>query len=309
MGALGEGGVRVLNDRRHAGRGVTDAELSLGRGARARRGRRDGRGVSAATDPMIELAGRTVLIVDDGLATGGTARAAIQVARAHGAAQGRARRPGGAARRPCTLCERGRRRRGDAADPDRSRRSGVLYADFTQTSDDEVITLLAAHDRVARVRASDPSADDEVEIAADGSSSADTSPIPGRSDRRSSCSPTGAGAVATAPATAPSPESSTAPASARCCSTCSPTGGTERIERVRHRPARPQRLAIATAWLDERARPARDSRSGTSVRAPAPRRRCGRRPSRTPTSRPSSPGAAGPTSPWHGSARCVHRPC
>jgi putative phosphoribosyl transferase len=35
--------------------------------------------------PMIPLEGRAVVIVDDGLATGSTARAAIQVARAHGA--------------------------------------------------------------------------------------------------------------------------------------------------------------------------------------------------------------------------------
>ena len=34
---------------------------------------------------MIPLEGRTVIVVDDGIATGGTALAAIQVARSHGA--------------------------------------------------------------------------------------------------------------------------------------------------------------------------------------------------------------------------------
>ena len=34
---------------------------------------------------MIPLTGRTVVVVDDGIATGGTARAALEVARAHGA--------------------------------------------------------------------------------------------------------------------------------------------------------------------------------------------------------------------------------
>jgi putative phosphoribosyl transferase len=35
--------------------------------------------------PMISLEGRTAIVVDDGIATGGTARAALQVARLHGA--------------------------------------------------------------------------------------------------------------------------------------------------------------------------------------------------------------------------------
>ena len=35
--------------------------------------------------PMTSLDGRTVIIVDDGIATGGTARAAVEIARVHGA--------------------------------------------------------------------------------------------------------------------------------------------------------------------------------------------------------------------------------
>src|SRR5213079_1660184 len=80
MGAVGEDGVRVLNaDVLHQA-GVTEAQLAQveareraeveERAARLRGGR-----------PAVPLQGRTAVIVDDGLATGGTARAAVRVAR------------------------------------------------------------------------------------------------------------------------------------------------------------------------------------------------------------------------------------
>jgi putative phosphoribosyl transferase len=85
VGAVGEEGAVVLNAEvlRASGLGVRDvsaietrerAEVER-RALALRHGR-----------PMTKLQGRTVIIVDDGIATGGTARAAIQVARAHGAA-------------------------------------------------------------------------------------------------------------------------------------------------------------------------------------------------------------------------------
>ena len=86
MGAIGEDGVLVLNDEVVAIAGVAEAELAaLERSERAGLERlamrfRDGR----ARAP---LAGRTAVVVDDGIATGSTARAACQVARAHGAAR------------------------------------------------------------------------------------------------------------------------------------------------------------------------------------------------------------------------------
>ncbi len=82
FGALGPGGVRVLNDQVAAPLDPADraevqhreqAELDR-REARYRHGR-----------PPLDLTGRTALIVDDGLATGATARAAVQVARQLGA--------------------------------------------------------------------------------------------------------------------------------------------------------------------------------------------------------------------------------
>ncbi len=84
MGAIGEDGVRVLNQEVVAIADVSLEELAILERRertelerRARRFRRD--------RPRISLRGRTVIIVDDGIATGSTARAACQVARAQGA--------------------------------------------------------------------------------------------------------------------------------------------------------------------------------------------------------------------------------
>jgi putative phosphoribosyl transferase len=91
----------------------------------------------------LEITGRTVIVVDDGIATGGTARAAL-----HFVAAQRPRRlvlavPVGA---PATL-----RALTAVADdvvclaaPDQMRAVGAWYEDFSQTTDDEVLTLLAA---------------------------------------------------------------------------------------------------------------------------------------------------------------------
>jgi len=86
MGAVGEDGVRVLNEEIVRLARVEPDELARVETreraeveARARRFR-GGR-------PRIDLTGRTVIVIDDGIATGGTARAALQVARAQGASR------------------------------------------------------------------------------------------------------------------------------------------------------------------------------------------------------------------------------
>jgi putative phosphoribosyl transferase len=78
FGALGPGGVRVLNEEistrltpEEVGAVVRHESAELTRRERRFRGNR----------PRLELAGRTALIIDDGLATGATARAAVAVAR------------------------------------------------------------------------------------------------------------------------------------------------------------------------------------------------------------------------------------
>ncbi|MDT0527534.1 phosphoribosyltransferase family protein [Micromonospora sp. DSM 115977] len=82
FGALGPGGVRVLNDV-VASRLTEDDVAEVVRREEAELERRER--LYRAGRPPLDLTGRTAVIVDDGLATGATARAAVQVARHLGA--------------------------------------------------------------------------------------------------------------------------------------------------------------------------------------------------------------------------------
>ncbi len=84
MGAIGEGGVRVLNADIISRAGITESELSQVEERERRELERRARLYRSGRDP-ISLAGRVVVVIDDGIATGSTAKAACQVARAHGA--------------------------------------------------------------------------------------------------------------------------------------------------------------------------------------------------------------------------------
>jgi putative phosphoribosyl transferase len=166
MGAVGEDGVRVLNPEVLREAGVTDTQLAEveareraeveQRAARLRRGR-----------TAIPLTDRTAVIVDDGLATGGTARAAIRVARARGAARVVLAVP---VAPPDTVAALSR----EADDvvsletPEPFFAIGGWYADFTPTSDQEVVDLLAAGVGGAdkEVGEVDGEVDDEIEIPA-----------------------------------------------------------------------------------------------------------------------------------------------
>ena len=84
MGAIGEGGVRVLNDEMLAHLDVSDEDIR-----RVEANQQDVLAKRLALfrsgRPELSLAGKIALIVDDGLATGATARAACLVALAKGA--------------------------------------------------------------------------------------------------------------------------------------------------------------------------------------------------------------------------------
>lgn len=168
MGAIGEDGVRVLNtDVVHAAH-VTPQELGAIEDAeRVELERRADR--FRGGTPRVSLAGKTALVVDDGVATGATAKAACQVARAHGAAQVILAVPVAA---PDVV--RALRESADEVvcleTPRWFTAVGEWYVHFGQTSDDEVLTLLTrAREQHpvpnAEAAAADPLLrDDDVEI-------------------------------------------------------------------------------------------------------------------------------------------------
>lgn len=161
FGAIGEDDVRVLNDDVVRLAGISEADIAavearerqeIERRARRYRGGRS----------MVPLAGRTVIVVDDGIATGGTARAAVEVARAHGARRIVLAVPVAARDSVDELAS--------VADevvaletPTPFYAVGQWYREFSATSDDEVVSLLeTATAETAGVL------DEEVEIVASG---------------------------------------------------------------------------------------------------------------------------------------------
>lgn len=141
MGAIGEDDVRVLNEEvvKRAAMGPEDIDLVEKR-ERAELKRRVE--LFRGDRPRFPLTGRTALIVDDGIATGSTVRAACRVARAHGARRVLVATP---VAPPDTVAKL----RSDADDvyavftPTRFWAIGEFYTDFTQTRDEEVARLLA----------------------------------------------------------------------------------------------------------------------------------------------------------------------
>jgi putative phosphoribosyl transferase len=141
MGAVGSGGVRVLNpEAERAFRiapDVIDAACARELHIIAQR-ERQFRGARAPPT----LRGRTVVLVDDGLATGSTMRAAIRVARAAGPAAVVAAVPVGAPD-TCAALEREVDQLVCPLRPPAFRAVSQWYRHFEQTSDAEVQDLLA----------------------------------------------------------------------------------------------------------------------------------------------------------------------
>jgi putative phosphoribosyl transferase len=169
MGAIGEGGVRIINRDVLQSAQVTEPEFvavearertELERRSRRYRGDR----------PPLALLGRTAVVVDDGIATGSTARAACQVARALGAERVVMAAPV-ASRSSLT----------DLANvcdevvcleaPEPFYAVGEWYRDFSATSDAEVEALLqraaqglAASPAVSSIGDDPPVRDEEVDV-------------------------------------------------------------------------------------------------------------------------------------------------
>lgn len=145
MGAIASGGVRVMSDDvvRLYGVGAHAIE-QVARAEQAELDRRERE--YRQNHPAVDLQGKTVILVDDGLATGSTMRAAVAAVRRLGPARVVVAAPVGA---PSTC-----REFGAIADdvvcartPEPFSAVGLWYADFSQTSDDEVRALLDAHAR------------------------------------------------------------------------------------------------------------------------------------------------------------------
>ncbi|WP_046469812.1 phosphoribosyltransferase [Allosalinactinospora lopnorensis] len=174
MGAVGEGGVRVVNEDLVAVIRIAPEELAAveeheraeleRRALRFRRHRE-----------RVDLAGRTAVVVDDGIATGATARAACQVARAQGAQRVVLAVPVG----PPDTIEHIR----SVADevvcvetPGAFHAIGQWYADFAQVRDEEVVALLdlaaarhlrpSAAQEAASGNTDPPGRDEEVQVRA-----------------------------------------------------------------------------------------------------------------------------------------------
>jgi predicted phosphoribosyltransferase len=140
MGAIATGGVRVLNDRvvrtlrpTHAmiDRVAAEEELELTRQEREFRGDR----------PPPDVRGKVAILVDDGLATGTTMRAAVAAVRRLGPARVVVAVPVGAAQ-TCEEFEAVADETICAHEPEPFYAVGSWYEDFSQTTDDEVRELL-----------------------------------------------------------------------------------------------------------------------------------------------------------------------
>jgi putative phosphoribosyl transferase len=140
MGAIGEGGFRVVNDEVLRAAGIRIDELAVVEDRQRSELERRSR-VYRGDLPAVPLSGRGAVIVDDGMATGSTMRAACLVARSRGATRVVVAVP--VASRSALLAVR------PVCDevvclesPERFFAVGEWYADFSQTSEEEVADLL-----------------------------------------------------------------------------------------------------------------------------------------------------------------------
>jgi putative phosphoribosyl transferase len=141
MGAIASGGARVLNDEVVGRLGISDEEIdavAAREQMELERREREYRGDVA----LMEVEGKTVILVDDGLATGSTMRAAIQALRQKNVGSIVVAVPVGAP----DSCERIAAEADEvvcAVQPEDFQAVGAWYDDFSQTTDAEVCELLS----------------------------------------------------------------------------------------------------------------------------------------------------------------------
>ena len=140
FGAIASGGIRILDEQIVESMGVSEQEIEqiaaeqraeLNRRERVYRGRR----------APLHLENKTVILVDDGIATGASTRAAIAALRQLKPARIVLAAPVA----PASTCRSLRREVDDLVcldTPESFYAIGQFYEDFSQVSDDEVTTLL-----------------------------------------------------------------------------------------------------------------------------------------------------------------------
>jgi putative phosphoribosyl transferase len=143
MGAIASGNVRILNNEVVHYYNVPAAAIDeITREEQAELERREQ--VYRADRTPLDLHGRTVLLIDDGLATGSTMRAAVQAVRRHDPARVVVAVPVGSAE----TCREFAKIADDivcARAPEYFSAVGQWYRDFSQTTDAEVSELLREH--------------------------------------------------------------------------------------------------------------------------------------------------------------------
>lgn len=141
MGAIADGGVRVLNPSVIAGLRISPDEIDRVADREARELERRARAYRDDRPPP-ELAGKIAVVVDDGLATGSTMRAAVSAVRARQPHRVVVAVPVGAASTCAELAAEA-----DevvcARTPPNFQAVGQWYVDFSPTTDDEIAHLLS----------------------------------------------------------------------------------------------------------------------------------------------------------------------
>jgi predicted phosphoribosyltransferase len=140
LGAIASGGTIVLNDDIVRGLAIPSTVIdTLVRQERHELERRER--VYRGDRPIPDVTGRVVILVDDGLATGATMRAAVEALRARHPVRLVVAVPVGAPE-TCSALESLADEVACAVTPEPFYAVGLWYADFDQTTDAEVQTLL-----------------------------------------------------------------------------------------------------------------------------------------------------------------------